>query len=887
MKYLGKYLLIAILFITGIWCYRRYQVKLTREKELKEKLAREREEMRQTLCNFFKSKLDGIRSANTEFHNYTDYKSGYFSNFQLDRWQKKYLNLYNEIRQKPFENIQLPFDEVSSIRIFKDNYTNSDALRKEFNVRFIKEELKLYSSFFDAVEGRKLDIQQRTAVVTDEDNNIVIAGAGSGKTTTIVGKVNYLINRYKVDPQEILLISFTNKSASTLAERINIDGVDAKTFHKFGKDVIAEAESKQPSIFDEAQFKPLITRFFKELIRNEKYLNKVVEYFNDYLKPPKSQFEFDNRGDYIQYIKDQNFRTYKQIPVNGKTTYRMEVVKSIEECKIANFLLFNSVNYEYELPYEHETATEFFRQYKPDFTINQKGRKVYIEHLALSKSGEVPKFFTQPGESYEDAKDRYHSKVEWARDLHNSHSTILIETFSSEMKEGSLFSNLTKQLQDKGIVLVPKSPEEIWKIINESAQDEVKSFINLFGTFINLLKSNNYSINDVILRNNRGDDIFTKKRNSIFIEIIKPIYEQYEQYLAARNEIDFSDMINIASLHISNNRIKRNFSYVIIDEFQDISIGRYQLVKAIKSNNPACKLFCVGDDWQSIYRFSGSDITLFKEFEKYFGYTVKSKIETTYRFRNPLISLSSEFIQKNPNQARKELRAVSSIMPTSYKINYSITADQDDTEALKTIFIHLLTTVKNIQKKEVFILRRYGFDIDRIKNENKIFNVDKNGGNISYTMKTAEEEIRTLKAQFMTVHKAKGLEADIIIILNCNSGKHGFPSEMSDDPILNLLLSEADQFENGEERRLFYVAMTRAKEHLFFIADSSYKSKFITELEINSGQSPNKKCPACKSSDLVLRKTGTARNGNRYNFFGCTNYLYGCDFTSMEWINQN
>jgi DNA helicase-4 len=137
----------------------------------------------------------------------------------------------------------------------------------------------------------------------------------------------------------------------------------------------------------------------------------------------------------------------------------------------------------------------------------------------------------------------------------------------------------------------------------------------------------------------------------------------------------------------------------------------------------------------------------------------------------------------------------------------------------------------------------------------------------------------------MTVHKSKGLEADIIIVLNCNSGKYGFPSEMSDDVILNLLLSEADQFVNGEERRLFYVAMTRAKELVCFVADAAYKSKFISEIEIDSGLTSGKKCPNCKTADVVLRRTGTAKNGNTYKFFGCSNFLYGCDYTTTEWIN--
>lgn len=886
MKGIGNFLLLILLIITGVWFYRRFQENEHKKKELEAEQARQRELERQKLHDFFKSKIDRIRTANNKFVKYLDLKSGYFTNYQLTTWKTEQISLFNKIKGFPFDFINLSSEEVNSIKNFNTYFNNAAAMRDDFNKQFIKEELKIYSKFFDNIEGRKLDIQQRTAVVTDEDNNIVIAGAGSGKTTTIVGKVNYVLERYKIRPEEILLISFTNKSATTLAERIDIKGVEAKTFHKFGKDIIVEVEGRQPSIFEESQFKPLLTRCFSELIKNASYLHLVTEYFTNFLKPAKSQFEFENQGDYIQYIKDLNFKSYKlkEVPVNGKKTYKMEVVKSIEECKIANFLLFNCVNYEYELPYEHDTATEAFRQYKPDFTVIQNGQKIYIEHFGISREGNVPSWFT--GEGTQSPSEKYRTDMEWKRDTHRKNGTILIESYSYEMSEGVLFENLSKNLKSVGIILKPKSPEEIWKIISEAAIDEISSFISLFGTFITLMKSNNYSINDVINRNKQTQDKFSRDRNSLFIEIINPIFERYENHLKERNEIDFSDMINKASKHIESGKYKRSFSYVIIDEFQDISIGRYQLVKAIKTSNPSCKLFCVGDDWQSIYRFSGSDIALFKEFENYFGFTVKSKIETTYRFHNPLIGLSSEFIQKNPNQAKKELKGISSRKTTDYKIHYSITDNQDDTLAIQKIFNELLESDDKIKDKEIIILGRYGFDIDRIKNERAIFNIDKTNEIISYKIKTEEGEINSLTAQFMTVHKAKGLEGDIIIVLNCNSGKFGFPSEMSDDPVLNLLLSEADQFENGEERRLFYVAMTRAKEKIYFISDSSYKSKFIAELEVENGQSQIKKCPNCKLADLVLRKSGKSKNGNTYKFYGCTNFLYGCDYTTTEWINN-
>jgi DNA helicase-4 len=312
-------------------------------------------------------------------------------------------------------------------------------------------------------------------------------------------------------------------------------------------------------------------------------------------------------------------------------------------------------------------------------------------------------------------------------------------------------------------------------------------------------------------------------------------------------------------------------------------------------------MFCVGDDWQSIYRFAGSDIALFKDFKKYFGVTEQLKIETTYRFHNPLIDLSSKFIQQNPNQAKKDLRSANSKLSTNYQIRYS---RNDDTETLIKIFNELIDAYDDIESKEILILAGHNRDLtDRIKNEDKVLSIKtgqhrtdgkKPDVNVSYQNNNIDGDLRKIKANFKTIHRSKGLEADIVIILRCNAEMLGIPNQMADDSVLNLLLSEADQFENGEERRLFYVAMTRAKEMLYFVTDSYKKSKFILEIETESGQESNVKCSVCKKGDMIPTKNrGVAKNGNRHILYGCTNYKYSCDNTyrvfenNPEWIDDD
>jgi DNA helicase-4 len=304
-------------------------------------------------------------------------------------------------------------------------------------------------------------------------------------------------------------------------------------------------------------------------------------------------------------------------------------------------------------------------------------------------------------------------------------------------------------------------------------------------------------------------------------------------------------------------------------------------------------MFCVGDDWQSIYRFTGSDIALFKDFKKYFGVTEQLKIETTYRFHNPLIDLSSKFIQKNPNQAKKDLLSANSKLSTHYQIRYS---RNDDTETLVKIFNELIDAYDDIENKDILILAGHNRDLsDRVKNEDKVLSI-KTGQrrtdgkrpdvNVSYQNNNIDGDLRRIKANFKTIHRSKGLEADIVIILRCNTEVLGIPNQMADDSVLNLLLSEADQFENGEERRLFYVAMTRAKEMLYFVTDSYKKSKFILEIETESGQGAQIKCPICKTGDININIGVAKKTGNRFMGYGCSNWRYKCPGKGMVFENQ-
>ena len=377
------------------------------------------------------------------------------------------------------------------------------------------------------------------------------------------------------------------------------------------------------------------------------------------------------------------------------------------------------------------------------------------------------------------------------------------------------------------------------------------------------MKQSRQTLEDVERKS--GDLDFNEKlRFDKFLDVFKPIYAMYSDFLGS-NFIDFSDMINRAIDHIDQKRYFKTYDYIIIDEFQDTSINRGLLIKSLRSLNENCKLFCVGDDWQSIYRFAGSDISLFTNFEAYFGKAHISEIETTYRFDNSIIELSSNFVLKNQNQLTKNLKSKKNgEIPTFEIVYYS-----NEIEELKNAF-EKINYLADGKEKSILILGRYQNSFTNII-ESDDFSCSKTQDTLIY------KKYPKLKITKLTVHKSKGLGADFVIVLGCNNGKYGFPSELNDDAVLKTVLSEADQFPNGEERRLFYVAMTRTKEYLFLFADINNPSKFIKELDIEEKMHNDEK-PECNECKDGTKMTIRVKQSTNEPFWGCSNYPM-CKFT--------
>ena len=724
--------------------------------------------------------------------------------------EKDFVNHYKPHFQEAYSLVKKleAFNITPSETIFKfiSDFGAINRLVKQHNEGIITFLLDTHKEFFDHCLKYPLDKQQRRSIVSEEENCLVVSSAGSGKTSSIVGKVKYLTEIKKINPQNILLISYTNKAAAELTERMGIAGLRGYTFHKLALDIIGQTTGQKPSIYENTD--ALFVKIYHELLNDKKFKKSVIEYFIDYQTPEK---EWEKRkNERRQQLSEQKEVGLKATfpDMDGKTVY----VRSEQEQKICFALSSLSVKFRYEEPYEHPLVDEMHSQYKPDFSIyfEQGGetKRIYLEHFGVDEHGLVPIWFAKDrGITYEEANQKYNDGITWKKAAHEKFGTKLLTTSSADFHYSDIREKLKTLLEKADVSIQEKTDAELYDMVLPPNSKHEKAFIRLVVTFVTLIKSSCKSVDEVLRQTkNAGDE----RSTFIIKNIFQPVYKRYIEELANINQIDFTDAI-LQATDICRSSHPVKYDYIIVDEFQDISVDRYNFLKVLREGNPPPKLYCVGDDWQSIYRFSGSDMALFNQFSDYFGQTEINKIETTYRFGEPLVSLSSQFIQRNEAQIKKNIHPFNPQVKTELQF-----CDYERRDYCNVIG-QLVASIP--LDKSVFLLGRYSFDDYYLS---FMYKFVKEGNRFFYI-------IGDRKIEFLTVHKSKGLEADYVIILQCNKDTYGFPSLVSDDPVLNYVLTKSDQYPYGEERRLFYVAITRAKVKTYILYDRRFPSVFVDE----------------------------------------------------------
>ena len=860
-----------------------------------------------------------LNSVVKKFAKIGDYApDNYFSH----NWKQKLLLWHKNAisKVKKFKEDYAEYISSEDEKFFEKFYNKPETFEtdtKQANERYINQELNDNSDLFDDLDGKSLDSQQREAIVVDEDAVKIIAGAGSGKTFTIQGKVKYLTEKRDVDPSEILAISFSNASVDDLKERI-AEPIDIKTFHKVGKDILTQYN--QYSRPDTSALKRIIKRYLtKKALKNEDISKKLIEFFSFYINVPPSDDDIKYEGDLLDWQEGVDFSTLKRRFKNKqRETLNNEIVRSYEELYIANFLFIYGIKYTYEKIYSYPNKnferefnkfkeflfsfneeipdelknditkdllnlTDIFEEYEikdylPDFYLDDYN--IYIEHFGLNRNCENHLIGGKSSEEYV-------KEMEWKRKVHKKYGTTLIETFSYYQSENRLLTRLAEKLQAQGVEFNEIDYREVYRILLENKTiKEWEDFIVLLKTFIELFKGNNYDetkFKEFYDYVGGLKDSFSKDRTIAFLKIVEEIYNDYEAYLLKIKKIDFNDMINKASDCIVKNGLDLPYKYIIVDEYQDTSFTRYNLLRNI-CDSIGAKIMVVGDDWQSIYSFSGCDVNIFTKFDNFFDVCETRYIEKTYRNSQQLIDASSNFVMKNPDQTRKELKSSKSLKYPIKLVNF----DNDFDEILKfELIIKNIINQSTFKNKKILILGRNNKDIFNLL---KNFNVENEYGKRKFEILGDEDKLRRNKfvkivyrespdvnIEYRTVHQSKGLECDNVILINLKNWKAGFPNKMVDDPVLNFVKRNGDSFSYAEERRLFYVALTRTKNNVYLLAPYFKSSVFVQELKTDANVEllnlehnrletlkniekngeryviPTKlKCPVCKTGVVLL-----------------------------------
>ncbi len=407
-------------------------------------------------------------------------------------------------------------------------------------------------------------------------------------------------------------------------------------------------------------------------------------------------------------------------------------------------------------------------------------------------------------------RDEYLEGMEWKRQVHAENGTTLIETYSWERSEGRLLEALAKKLAPH-VTLRVRPPEEIYDRVVEMGS--VDGFSSLLGTFLRHYKSGGYT-----RRGLRG----TRPRSSRWASAPRPSSpssrpSSRSTRSGSGDRIDFEDMVNRATDHVEAGRYRSPFRHILVDEFQDIAAGRARLIRALKAQHADARVFAVGDDWQSIYRFAGSDIHIMRNFGREFGGTFAGEtgihrsvdLGRTFRSVDKIALPARQFVLRNPAQITKTVVPAGVAEQPAIRVVWT-RKDTGETR-LDEVLSELAATAKAGERKpSVLLLGRYR-------------KVDPGAAAL-------QRRFPGLSITYKTIHSSKGLEADHVILLRADSGRSGFPSEMVDDPLLSLVSPEAEPFENAEERRVMYVAMTRARHTLTILASEARPSAFVTEL---------------------------------------------------------
>lgn len=671
-------------------------------------------------------------------------------------------------------------------------------------------------SFVTKTNLTDLNPKQLKAVVSEEKRLLVLAGAGSGKTKTLIQKLEYLIKDKGAKTSEILAITFTKNAANEMIDRLLISSDNTGEYEQ----LFHTKRRKKEVEFDRRRF-----------LKNSWVGNVTIKTFHSQcfgmLKNYGSKGTLNNFNDNkFRLLMDSGSSEESPSASTAEET-RSEVLGKmlIEKCKDKHFLIEfkkylldylvdridhkkSSQNTQYPTTYTTLNGTKVrskSEQYIADWLYRHNIKFVYEPIVNMKRFDFKPDFFLPEGNIYIEHVSNLSGSIEnKARELREAGKTVLY-TYEDQTKDTAYFNaELEKAIKGRmpldHIFDSDLNYEEEFKYYHK----EINDFRRQVLSVMDMLKIENIERGEVLNKAKAS----AHERVRIFYKFAGPLIEDYTAYCVNKSYQDFNDLIlSTVDLLRNNNEIRESirsqYKYILVDEFQDVNNLQVELLSLMLTEET--QLFCVGDDWQSIYGFRGSNVDYIVNFKKHYPGANAIKLNLNYRSTKNIVSASNEVIKKNKIRVDKHVEA---FKLSNSAIHVFKGTNEDENIGYATKQVEKLIE-QGYDREDILFLYR------RSKMYKPYFEAFKKSG-IFVTNKT--------------IHSAKGLEAKAVFVIGLTEGNGGFPDIWISDVIYQVVKETQHDVLMEEERRLFYVAITRAKDHLFLLSKKDNPSRFIDEI---------------------------------------------------------
>lgn len=715
--------------------------------------------------------------------------------------------------------------------------------------------------------------RKQAMVIADEHKNLLVqALAGSGKTGTLVAKIVYLVAICNINPDSIIAFAFNKDAAKEINNRlasIRVDGQQiitkavATTFHSFAYNNVRHNKI----LCDSKEQGPELSKFIQDIVFDNVSPEELYSVCRKLGHKIEKKY-FVSEDDFYQMVRAQEYKTLDNT-----------CVKSRAEKVICDFLFEHGIEYMYEpVCYTSnlwEIAKQNEREYlvqkesiKPDFLLKDSnlvwehwgitGRETEEEIEKINAAGHIGKYSEY--KTNMDWKKWFYAR-EWvdpsAVDYNKYAKQVkdwngLVETYYNPTQSREEFENTIKELLNKQGIKTEKLSRDI--LVRQVWKSHMPDFAKLIAQFIN--RAEQSFLNDIEALEEKVKSVPEYTREREFLDIAIRIYKLYMQKIKEHNQydMDFNMLMDKASKSIKDNQevdITKK-QYIFIDEFQDFSKLFFDFIDAIKQKNPYCNVMCVGDTYQAINRFAGSDVKYFDNFGNYFQYAYILTLDTNYRCNSNIVDNARVFMQKHMD-SRESFNAHKSEPGNVNTLNISdvfierrraidVTADAD----------RIFKTKMSVSDKRapeinaVRYLKSVVWIIKQNKDKNSIKLLHRNNdmsfwfvGIERFLAKVKEacielgimsKEEFEKKVSIGTIHSVKGQEADVVVILEADAS---IMSALHPDATLFEVFGETPNEVLKDQKRLFYVAITRAKEQLWILYDGADKTAFLNGLPAN------------------------------------------------------